>query len=78
MLLGLISCSETMIWNKGYRFKLQSVQVENLGVLGVRFDKITNNRVRKLCGVKKSVNESISKWSGNLERMNDNQRGRIF
>src|SRR5678816_2220515 len=44
----LLYSSETMVWNKKYRSKVQCVQMGNLrGVLGVRrIDKIRNERIR--------------------------------
>src|SRR5678816_3389348 len=71
--------SETMVWNKKYRSKVQCVQMDNLGgVLGVRrIDKMRNERIRELCGVKKWVNERINesmlRWFGHMERMNDSR-----
>src|SRR5678815_5828185 len=50
--------------------------MDNLrGVLGVRrIDKMRNERIRELCGVKKGVNkrinESMLRWFGHVERMN--------
>src|SRR5678815_4290715 len=75
----LMYSSETMVWNKRYRSKVQCVQMDNLmGMLGVRrIDKIRNERMRVLCGVKKGVNERINenmlRWSGHVERMNDSR-----
>src|SRR5678815_191057 len=71
--------SETMVWNKRYRSKVHCVQMDNLrGVLGVkRIDKMRNERIRELCGVKKGVkeriNESTLRWFGQVERMNDSR-----
>src|SRR5678816_1585400 len=71
--------SETMVWNKKYRSKVQCVQMDNLrGMLGVkRIDKMRNERFRKLCGVKKGVNERINestlRWFGHMKRMNDSR-----
>src|SRR5678816_3407074 len=53
--------------------------MDNLrGVLGVRrIDKIGNERIRELCGVKKWVNEKINestlRWFGHVEKMEDSQ-----
>src|SRR5678815_1751450 len=75
----LMYSSETMVWKKGYRSKVQCVQMDNLrGVLGVkRIDKIRNEGIRELCGVKKGVdermNESTLRWFGHMERMNDSR-----
>src|SRR5678815_4666944 len=75
----LLYSSETMVWNKKYRSKVQCVHIHNLrGMLGVRrIDKMRNERIRELCGVKKAVNERINesmlRWFGHVERMNDSQ-----
>src|SRR5678815_307076 len=55
----LMYSSETMVWNKRYRSKVQRVQMDNFrGVLGVkRIDKMRNEGIREVCGVKKGVNE---------------------
>src|SRR5678815_2551252 len=71
--------SETMVWNKKYRSKVQCVQMDNLrSMLGVkRINKMRNELIRELCGVKKGVNERIKesmlRWFGNVERMNDSR-----
>src|SRR5678815_4314459 len=71
--------SETMVWNKKYRSKVQCVEMDNLrGVLGVRrIDKMRNERIREMCGVKKWVNERINesmlRWYGHVKRMNDSR-----
>src|SRR5678815_2775171 len=70
--------SETTVWNKRYRSKVQCVQMNNLrGVLGVKIDKMRNERIIELCGVKKEVNERInestSRWFGHVERMDDSR-----
>src|SRR5678815_5559529 len=75
----LMYSSETMVWNKRYRSKVQCVQMDNLrGVLGGRrIDKMRSERIRELCGVKKGVNERINestlRWFGHVERMNDSR-----
>src|SRR5678816_3422023 len=75
----LLYSSETMVWNKKYRSKVQSVQMDNLrGMLGVRrIDKMRNESIRELCGVKKGVNERINenmlRWFGHVERMIDSR-----
>src|SRR5678815_40660 len=73
----LLHSSETMVRNKKYRSKVQCAQMDNLrGMLGVRrIDKMRNEHIRELCGVKKGVNkrinESMLRWFGHVERMND-------
>ena len=75
----LLYSSETMVWNKKYRSKVQCVQMDNLrGMLGVRrIDKMMNEHIRDLCGVKNGVNErtkeSMLRWFGHVERMNDSR-----
>src|SRR5678815_3865859 len=75
----LLYSSETMVWNKKYRSKVQCVQIDNLrGVLGVRrIDKVRNELIREWCGVKKGVNERINesmlRWFGHVARMNDSR-----
>ena len=75
----LLYGSETMVWNKKYRSKVQCVQMDNLrGMLGVkRINKVRNERIREWCGVKKGVNERINesmlRWFGHVERMNESR-----
>src|SRR5678816_1261878 len=75
----LLYSSETMVLNKKHRSKVQCVQMDNLrGVLGVRrIDKMRNELIREWCGVKKGVNERINesmlRWFGHMERMNDSR-----
>ena len=75
----LLYSSETMVLNKKYRSKVQCVQMDNLrGVLGVRrINKVRNELIREWCGVKKGVNERINesmlRWFGHMERMNDSR-----
>ena len=71
--------SESMVWSDEYRSKMQAVQKDNLrGVLGVRrIDKMMNEFIRELCGVEKGVKErigeSILRWFGHLERMDESR-----
>ena len=71
--------SEAMVWNPKYRSKVQAVQMDNLrGILGgKRIDKMRNEHIRELCGVKKGVtervNEYILRWFGHMERMDVNR-----
>src|SRR5678815_4983448 len=75
----LLYSSETMVWNKKYRSKVQCVQMDNLrDMLGVkRINKMRNELIRELCGVKKGVheriNESMLRWFGHVERMNESR-----
>ena len=49
--------------------------MDNLrGLLGIRrMDRVPNARISELCGVKKgideSIDESVFRWLGNVERM---------
>src|SRR5678816_1446621 len=48
------------------------------GMLGVkRINKVRNERIREWCGVKKGVNERINesmlRWFGHVERMNESR-----
>ena len=53
--------SKTMIWKKE-RSRIRAVQMDNLRcLLGIRrMDKVTNARIRELCGVTKGVDERCS------------------
>ena len=76
---ALMYGSEVMVWEKKYRTKVQAVQMDNLrGMLGVRrIDKMRNERIRELCGVKKGMNERINEcvlsWFGHMERMEESR-----
>ena len=75
----LLYGSESMVWDKSYRSKVQAVQMDNLrSVLGVRrIDKIRNEFIRSTCGVQKGINERINesmlRWFGHVERMDDSR-----
>ena len=75
----LTYASETMLW-KEERSSIKAVQMYNLrGLLGIRrMDKILNAWIRKLCGVRKGLDERIDefilRWFGHVERM---ERDRI-
>ena len=66
--------SET-IWRENERPRIWAVQMDNLKrLVGIRrIDKVPNARIRKLCGVKKGVDEKIDegvlRWFGHGERM---------
>ena len=67
--------SETMLWREKARSRLRAVQMENLRELrGIRrMDRVQNSRIRKLCGVRKGLDESIDegvlRWLGHVESM---------
>ena len=58
----LLYGSECMEWKCSERSRIQAVQMDNLrSLLGIRrTDKVTNERIRELVGVKKGVNELIN------------------
>ena len=48
--------------------------MDNLrGLLDIRIDRVTNARIRELCGVRKGLDERIDEgvlwWFGHVERM---------
>ena len=67
--------SETILWMKKDRFRIRSVQMDNLRELLVirKIDRFPSTRIMELCGVKKRVNERIDEgillWFGYVERM---------
>jgi len=73
----LLYGSECMLWKEKERSRIRAVQMDNLrGVLGVkRRDRMRNERIRDICGVKKGVDElideSVLRWYGHVERMGD-------
>ena len=77
--------SETMIWREKERSRIRIVQRDNLrGLLGIRRrDKVSNARIMQLCGVTKGVDEkideSVLRWFGHVERMeNDRVAKRVY
>ena len=57
----LTYCSETVIWREKERSRIRAVQLDNFrGLLGIRrMDKVLNPRKKQLCGVTKSMDETI-------------------
>ena len=58
----LMYFSETMLWKEKERSRIRAVlQMDNLrGLLGIRrMGRVTNARIRELCGAKKRVDERI-------------------
>ena len=53
--------SETMLGKEKERSRIRTVLMDNLrGLLGIRrMDRVPNTRIRKLCRVKKSLDERI-------------------
>ena len=76
----LMYFSETMLWKEKERSRIRAVlQMDNLrGLLGIRrMGRVTNARIRELCGAKKRVDERIDecvlRWFGLVERI-ENKR----
>ena len=81
----LIYDSETMKWKEKERFRIRTVQMENLRDLIAirRMDRVPNERIRKLCRMAKGVNERIEKdvlhGFSNVEMMeNDRTAKRVY
>ena len=74
---GLMYGCETMLWKKKERSRVRTVQNHKLkGLLGIRrLDRVSNARIRELCGVKKGLNERIE--DGVLLCFGDGERNRI-
>ena len=53
--------SETVIWKGKERFRIRTVEMDNLRVLlGImRMNKVPNARIRELCGVTKRLDERM-------------------
>ena len=72
--------SEIKSWKEKERFRVRVVQMDNLrGLLSIRrLDRVLNVRIKELCGVRKGlderIDESVLRWSCNVERM---ERDRI-
>ena len=62
--------SETMLWKEKEKSRVSTVQMDNLReFLGIRrIDKVPSARIKKLCGVKKGlderINEGVLRWRG--------------
>ena len=54
--------SETMLWKEKEKSRVSTVQMDNLReFLGIRrIDKVPSARIKKLCGVKKGLDERIN------------------
>ena len=67
--------SETMLWKEKKRPRIRAAQMDNLrGLLGIkRMNRVSNARIRELCGVTNGVDEMIDegvlRWFGQVERM---------
>ena len=72
---------ETMLYKEKERYRVRAAQMDTLrGLLGFRrMDRVPNERIRELYGVKKGLDEKIDegilRWFGHVENM---ERDRIF
>ena len=71
----LIYGIEAMLWKEEERLRIWAVQMDNLrALLGIRrMDRFLNVRIRKLCEVKKGldemIDEAVLRWFGHVERI---------
>ena len=84
-MLVLMYSSETMIWKEKEKYRIRSVQMDNLRrLLNIRrMDKVPNVWIIEFCGVTKGVDERIDegvlRCFGHVERMeNDRISNRVF
>ena len=69
-----------LLWREKKRSRMKGVQMDNLrGLLSIRrMDRVPNERIRELCGVRKGLDERIDEdvlwWFGHVEGM---ERDRI-
>ena len=70
-----------MLWKEEEeRYRVRAIQMDYLrGLLGIkRMECVPNARVRKLCGVRKGlderINEGILRWFGHMERVRITKR----
>ena len=63
--------SEKVLRKIKKRSRIMVVQTYNLrGLLAIRrMDRVPNTRISELCGVTKGVDESVFRWFGHIERM---------
>ena len=68
LILVLLYVIETIIWREEERSRIRTMQMDNLrGFLGIRrMDRVL---IRELFGVDERVEESILRWFGYIERM---------
>ena len=79
--LVLLYFSERMIGREKERSRIRAVQMSRIrGLLGIRrMDRIPNAWIREFCGVEKKVDESVFRWFGHTERMeNDRIVKRVY
>ena len=76
----LLYGSDTILWKEKESSTVRAVQMDTLkGLLGIRrMDRVSNARIRELCGARKGLDERIDevvqRWLGHVERM---ERDRI-
>ena len=77
--------SETMLWREKERSRVRVVRMDNLiGLLGIkRMDRVLNAWIRKLCGLRKGLDERIDEgvlwWFGHVERIErDRMAKRVY
>ena len=53
--------SDTMMWKEEERFRIRAVQMDKIrSLLGIRrMDRVSNARIRELCGMPKGMDEKI-------------------
>ena len=63
------------MWKEKERSRIRAVQMDNVrGMLGIkRLDKVRNEKIREVYGIRKGVNEVITenllRWYGHVKRM---------
>ena len=67
----LLYDSETMTWREKDSSRIMAMQMDNLrGLIGIRrMNRVPSARIRELCGVAKGVDESVIRWFGHIERI---------
>ena len=71
--------SERMIGREKERSRIWAAQIKDIrGLLGIRrMDKVSNARIRQLCGVTKGGDEKIDecflRWFGHVERIGNDR-----
>ena len=74
LLVPVLTCgSEKMIWREKERSRIRAVQMDNLR----RIDKVTNTRIRHMCGMSQGVDEKIDegvlRWFRHVERIENDR-----
>ena len=64
--------NETMLWKEKERSRVRAVRMDNIRrLLGIRrMDRISNGRIKELCGVRKGLDErtdeGVLRWFGHV------------